>query len=34
VERAEEALDVPALVAAAVQGAGEERFEFPERSAG
>jgi len=30
VERAEEALDVPALVAAAVQGAAEERFEFPE----
>ncbi|PYQ01811.1 MAG: tRNA 4-thiouridine(8) synthase ThiI [Acidobacteria bacterium] len=30
VERAEEALDVPALVAAAVQGAVEERFEFPE----
>jgi tRNA uracil 4-sulfurtransferase len=29
VERAEEALDVPALVAAAVQGAAEERFEFP-----
>ena len=30
VERAEEALDVPALVGAAVQGAVEERFEFPE----
>ncbi|PYQ17530.1 MAG: tRNA 4-thiouridine(8) synthase ThiI [Acidobacteria bacterium] len=29
VERAEEALDVPVLVAAAVEGAAEERFEFP-----
>jgi tRNA uracil 4-sulfurtransferase len=30
VERAEGALDVPALVAAALQGAAEERYEFPE----
>ncbi len=30
VARAEEALDVPGLVAAAVQGAAEERFEFPD----
>jgi thiamine biosynthesis protein ThiI len=32
VERAEEALDVPALVTAAVRAAAEERFEFPERA--
>jgi tRNA uracil 4-sulfurtransferase len=30
VERAEEALDVPGLVTAAVQGGAEEKFEFPE----
>src|SRR5206468_1435404 len=29
VERAETALDVPALVAAALEGVAEERFEFP-----
>jgi thiamine biosynthesis protein ThiI len=29
VERAEAALDVPALVAAAIEGLAEERFEFP-----
>jgi len=32
VERAEEALDVPVLVTAAVRAATEERFEFPERA--